>query len=255
MDMNELRNEFERISNTPYAREKHSREYDTILSRYQVASCIENSVGEIALDFPCGDGVLTELLAAHFKTVVGVDASEKHLEEARRRLPGVEFHLSLMENFTCHRQFDSVIMINILEHVVDPVAILQKAAELLNQEGVIIVQVPNACAMNRKIAVKMGTLDIAVAGHRRNYSLATLRADIEQAGLKIARTGGVFYKMLSTPQMNWFLENGLWKDGYGWGRVGAEESKDWKVEFCRACYEIGKEYPEECNVIYAVIRK
>ena len=75
--------------------------------------------------------------------------------------------------------------------------------------------------------------------------------DIQSSGLKLVATGGVFYKMLSTPQMDWFLKNGLWADGgFGWGRVGAE-NRDWKAEFCRACYDYGKEYPEDCNVIYA----
>jgi hypothetical protein len=61
--------------------------------------------------------------------------------------------------------------------------------------------------------------------------------------------------MLSTPQMDWFLKNGLWEEGgFGWGRVGSEK-KDWRKEFCRACYEIGKERPEDCNVIYAVIKR
>jgi hypothetical protein len=64
-------------------------------------------------------------------------------------------------------------------------------------------------------------------------------------------TGGVFYKTMSTPQMDWFLKNGPWKEGgFGWGRVGGER-KDWKAEFCRASYELGKKYPEDCNIIYA----
>jgi hypothetical protein len=110
-----------------------------------------------------------------------------------------------------------------------------------------------------KIAVMMGTLesceelspfDINVAGHRRSYTMDTFKADFSRAGLKIVATGGVFYKMMSTPQIDWFLKNGLWEEGgFGWGRVGAEK-RDWKAEFCRACYEYGKQRPEDCNIIY-----
>lgn len=58
--------------------------------------------------------------------------------------------------------------------------------------------------------------------------------------------------MLSTPQIDWLLTHGPWEEGgYGWGRVGAEKEKNWRWEFCRACYEYGKQHPEECNVIYA----
>lgn len=56
--------------------------------------------------------------------------------------------------------------------------------------------------------------------------------------------------------MDWFLKNGLWeKGGFGWGRVGAEGEKDWRFEFCKACYEYGKTVPDECNIIYACVEK
>jgi hypothetical protein len=61
--------------------------------------------------------------------------------------------------------------------------------------------------------------------------------------------------MFSSVQFDWFLKNGLWeKGGYGWGRVGGPK-KDWKNEFCRACYEFGKTRPNDCNIIYACIKK
>ncbi len=153
-------------------------------------------------------------------------------------------------------------MLNVLEHVKNPVVTLQKAASFLQKSGVMIVHVPNADAVNRKIAVKMGTLthcqelspfDLTVAGHRRSYTMASLQSDLRTAGLRITATGGVFYKMLSTPQMDWLLKNGPWRDGgFGWGWVGAIQ-KDWMHEFCRACYEYGKERPEDCNCIFACV--
>ncbi len=211
---------------------------------------------------PCGDGTLTALLAPRFKTVVGVDASSRHLALARANLPAAELHEALIEEFETPRRFDTITMINILEHVVDPIGVLRKAASLLSSGGVLLVHVPNALAINRRLAVLMGTLthceelspfDINVAGHRRSYSLVTLCRDIRQAGLTVTATGGVFYKSLSTPQIDWLLKNGPWQDGgFGWGRVGGTQ-KDWKAEFCRASYELGKQHPEDCNVIYACI--
>jgi len=102
---------------------------------------------------------------------------------------------------------------------------------------------------------ELSPFDINIAGHRRSYSMKTFTDDITAAGLKIEKTGGVFYKMLSTPLIDWFLKNGLWEDGgFGWGRVGGPQ-KNWKEEFCRASYELGKEHPEDCNVVYACITK
>ena len=246
-----------------WARSQMFSNYNGVLGYYQAQACLEHLGGSKSLlDMPCGDGTLTSLLAPSFDRVVGVDASSQHLALARENLPDAEFHEALIEEFETDERFDAVTMLNILEHVVDPVGVLLKAASLLSDDGSLLVHVPNSNAVNRRLAVLMGTLndceelspfDIQVVGHRRSYTQATLRADIERAGLKIRATGGVFYKSLSTPQMDWFLTNGLWEEGgFGWGRVGAEK-KDWKAEFCRASYELGKQYPEDCNIIYACV--
>jgi 2-polyprenyl-3-methyl-5-hydroxy-6-metoxy-1,4-benzoquinol methylase len=238
--------------------------YNAWLGHYQAKACIEHARGTSLLDMPCGDGSLTALMAPHFDRVVGLDASSKHLALAKQNLPGVELYEGLIEDFETDERFDTITMLNVLEHVSDPVGVLRKAASLLTNDGVLLVHVPNAHAVNRRLAVHMGTLteceelspfDINVVGHRRSYSLASLRADIAAAGLGVTATGGVFYKMLSTPQMDWFLANGLWEGNeFGWGRVGGPV-KDWKAEFCRACYELGKEQPEDCNIIYACITR
>jgi len=248
----------------PYNRSEY-QDYNSILAFFQAQSVIENAHGDSLLDLACGDGTITALLSPKFKRVVGVDASTSHFVKARKKCPKAEFHESLIETFETREKFDTATMLNILEHVINPILTLQKAAFFLKDDGILIVHVPNALAVNRIIARIMGTLideyelspyDINVAGHRRSYDRNLLIKDIQSAGLKVISTGGVFYKMLSTPQMDWFLRNGLWEEGgFGWGRVGSEKKKDWKFEFCRACYEYGRTRPDDCNIIYACAKK
>lgn len=248
-----------------WARSQMYSDYNSVLGYYQAKSCLDYARGDSLLDMPCGDGLLTSHLAPKFKRVVGVDASGKHLALAKKNLPDAELHESLIEDFVTEERFDTITMLNVLEHVVDPVEVLKKAASLLSENGVLLVHVPNALAINRRLAVLMGTLksceelspfDINVAGHRRSYTLSTLCEDVKKAGLNVIETGGVFYKMLSTPQMDWFLKHGLWEDGgFGWGRVGEEDAKDWRAEFCRASYELGKQHPEDCNIVFACVTK
>lgn len=205
-----------------WARTQVFESYNTVLGHYQAMACLEHARGDSLLDMPCGDGALTAMLAPRFKRVVGVDASSQHLALAKINLPRAELHEALIEEFETEERFHTITMLNILEHVVDPVGVLRKAASLLSDDGVLLIHVPNALAINRRLAVLMGTLtdceelspfDIHVVGHRRSYSLSTLCDDIHRAGLKVNETGGVFYKMLSTPQMDWFLKNGLWQEG------------------------------------------
>jgi 2-polyprenyl-3-methyl-5-hydroxy-6-metoxy-1,4-benzoquinol methylase len=248
----------------PWERSKHFASYNTILGYYQALSCLEHSRGRSLLDLPCGDGTITAMLAARFDRVVGVDASAAHLAEARKRLPQGDFIEAMIEELALDERFGTVSMLCILEHVIDPILTLRCAANFLDSDGVLIAQVPNANAINRRIALRMGTLlsldelspyDLSVIGHRRYYTIEKLVADITQAGLRVVTTGGIFYKMLSVAQIDWFLEHGLWSTGgFGWGREGGPQ-KDWKTEFCRACYDIGKERPEDCNVIYVCATK
>lgn len=257
-------NEKARQETFPWQRSKYHVDYNQVLVHYKTKSCIENATGSSLLDVACGDGSLTKVFSQHFEYVHGVDASSKHIQEAKKRVPEAKFTECLIEDFECENKFDSIFMLDLLEHVVDPSMVLSKVSEMLTEGGRLIVHVPNCDAVNRKIAVLMGTLtscdelspfDLEIAGHRRAYNLESLQNEIRAAGLKIVKTGGIFYKMMSTPQIDWFLKNGLWEEGYGWGRTGMETAKDWKKEFCRACYEYGLEHPEDCNVIYAVIEK
>lgn len=238
-------------------------DYNSILVQYQAMSCIEHAKKGTLLDLACGEGMMTSYFVDHFDRVVGVDAAGIHLSKAKEALPNVEFIECLIEDLELNEKFDNVFLLMILEHVENPIEVIKKASSFLKNDGQLIIHVPNANAVNRRLAVKMGTLfscdelspfDINVVGHRRSYNFDSLSTDVKEADLEVANSGGVFYKMLSTPQMNWFLENGEWDTGHGWGRTGVVD-KDWKTEFCRACYELGNEQPNDCNVIFICATK
>ena len=256
-------NELKRQKSFSWQRGKFYESYEKILGHYIVQSIIENMQPSSLLDLACGNGLLTSMIAPHFDRVVGLDASEMHIAEAqKKKYPGIEFIHALAENYRDSEGFNTITMVTLLEHVQDPINLLKVCTKNLTPNGNLIAHVPNALAVNRRIAKIMGTLsdeyelspfDIDIAGHRRSYDLSLLVQDFQNAGLKVTKTGGVFYKMLSTPQINWFLEKGLWEEGgFGWGRIGEEKTKDWRKTFCNACYEFGKQRPEDCNLIYAV---
>jgi len=254
--------EIQRQNSFPWQRGKFYSAYEQLLGYYIVQSVVENMQPPSLLDLACGNGQLTNIMSPYFDRVVGVDASAMHISEAKKTYHDIEFIQSLAEEYQDSSMFSTITMITLLEHVQDPSALLAACAKHLVKGGVMIAHVPNAIAVNRRISKIMGSLsdeyelspfDKDIAGHRRSYDISLLVQDFQKAGLKVIKTGGVFYKMLSTAQINWLLENGPWEEGgFGWGRIGAEKSKDWRKAFCDACYEFGKERPEDCNVVYAV---
>ena len=259
---NEINKELERQEAIPWERGKFYKAYENVLGQYIVKSALNHIKPPSLLDIACGNGVITSQLAAPFSRVVGLDASLAHIKEARKMYPNIEFVHALAEEYESKEKFSTITALNLLEHVINPVELLKTLTNYLDKDGALIVNVPNALAVNRRIAKLMGSLeseyelspfDINIAGHRRSYDMNSFIKEIEDAGLKVAHRGGIFYKMLSSPQLNWLLEEGQWEEGgFGWGRVGAEKSKDWRQAFCDACYEYGNDHPEECNLIYAV---
>ncbi len=241
---------------------------DTYWDRAVGQYCAETIIRELPpgrlLDVGCGDGSITAELCKSYSDVVAIDNHVPSLDQAQLKCPpethfcacGIDKleirHLKLYEDVE-PQPFDAITMTAVLEHLPDPVGSLRHAATLLNKGGKIFVAVPNANAINRHIGLNMGVIDDILdlskydteMGNRRYYTQQTLWNDCEAAGLNIVKTGGIMFKTLSTPQMSFLLALGKWDSGeFGWGNKDA---------FIRGLFEIGKHYPEECNLIYVVL--
>jgi len=238
--------------------ERRTEPFERTLGKYQVEKAIELCKGPKILDLGCGDGMITKELCDHFDYVVGVDASREQIELARKKAKKAIFYVSSIEDFDPSERFDSILLFQILEHLNDLINVLKRIKEWLNEDGYIVIQVPNALSLNRRIGKIMGLIndcyeltpyDIKV-GHKRFYDLDLLKKDVSASGLKIKQCGRIFLKPLSNPQMEWLCNCELWNSGErGWG--GDDSSISWSERYCDALYAIGKELPEYCMVIYA----
>ncbi|HZT73252.1 MAG TPA: class I SAM-dependent methyltransferase [Terriglobales bacterium] len=188
------------------------------------------------LELGSGDGEMTALLTGVAQHLVVVDGSPELLAELPDA-PNLQKICALFEEFEPGMRFNTVIADHVLEHVLDPVALLKRAANWVAPGGRLLVGVPNALSVHRLAAVKMGLLSHPAAlndrdralGHRRVYTLAELRRDLVEAGLTIAATGGVFLKPLSHAQMQ----------------------EHWTDAMLAAFFELGAEFPQNAAEIYA----
>lgn len=196
------------------------------------------------LEFGCNEGWFTEILTKRFDDLTVVDAAALFLERTRKRVGDrVKFHQSLFEQFETGERFDNIFLMHVLEHLIDPVAVLAKAKSLLTPTGRIFAVVPNGNAISRQIAVKMGLLkeltDFAPAdhrgGHRRIYVMDTLQRDARAAGLKIEHSGGILLKILANFQFDALMGGPLISD-----------------DFMEALYRLGEEQPLLCASIYLI---
>ena len=96
------------------------------------------------LDVGGGSGWLLTLLQKVSRRVketheVDIDESARSAAESA----GHVFHCSRVEDFAFRRSFDLVLMLNLIEHVPDPAAVLHAMKNLLSGSGLILVKTPN----------------------------------------------------------------------------------------------------------------
>lgn len=199
-----------------------------------------------ALEFGCCDGFMTGLIAENVEQLTVVDGSETFIEMAKQRVPGsVQFVHSLFEAYSPDQKFDYIFATYVLEHVNDSIGFLKIAGELLNEDGLLFLVVPNARALSRQLARHMGLLDDLFAltpndinhGHRRVYDRILLNRDIEIAGLLQVSQGGLLLKLLADFQMDKLMETGI---------LG-----DTQVE---GLYKMGLEYPDFAGSLFSICR-
>lgn len=182
---------------------------------------------------PSEGGEQEEALSQHFSTVVCVDGSSRVLQKLQRRCPSYTYIHSLFEELELTEKFDTILLMHILEHVEDPVALLRRASSWLAAEGHLIITVPNAFSLHRMLGVEMKLLkdvhELNAAdhqvGHRRLYDSFSLEKDVLAAHLRIIEKKGVFLKLFNNAQLETLTSDqieGLYKLGFQFPENAAE---------------------------------
>jgi 2-polyprenyl-3-methyl-5-hydroxy-6-metoxy-1,4-benzoquinol methylase len=103
---------------------------------------IFRSSGSI-LDIGCGSGLFLKTAFDSGYGVDGIDVSEKALTFAKEEF-GLNVESKSMEKLIEERKkFDIITLWHVLEHFLNPVNELKKIKELLNENGVCFIEVPN----------------------------------------------------------------------------------------------------------------
>jgi glycosyltransferase involved in cell wall biosynthesis/protein-L-isoaspartate O-methyltransferase len=151
-----------------------------------MADTVRPMVGTRVLELGAGIGNMTQHLARGRKIYVASDIDQEHIARLRVRFRGRP-NLEIRRCDLCDAAdfqpmlglFDSVVCLNVVEHVEDDLGALRNIFSALKPGGRAIILVPQ----DQKA---FGTLD-EVLGHCRRYSEAQLRARMEEAGFAVER--------------------------------------------------------------------
>jgi SAM-dependent methyltransferase len=134
-------------------------------------------IGNRVLEIGCGAGTFTKLMGETGAEVLGIDISSDFVEIAKQvtfDLKQVNIELADVTKQNWKEAFDTVVALDVIEHIEDDLAILKSLYGALNPGGTAIIKVP---AMPKIY----GTLD-EVVGHYRRYSKRTIYNVMEEAG-------------------------------------------------------------------------
>jgi 2-polyprenyl-3-methyl-5-hydroxy-6-metoxy-1,4-benzoquinol methylase len=151
-----------------------------------MADTISPYLGSRVLELGAGIGNMTQYLARSRKLYVATDLEEEHLARLRVRFqnrPNLQYircDLREPRDFkTLAGRFDTVVCLNVVEHIQDDLRGLCNIRSALQPGGRAIVLVPQDQSI-------YGTLD-EVLGHHRRYSAEELRGRMEEAGFHVER--------------------------------------------------------------------
>jgi len=125
---------------------------------------------ESVLDFGCGSGVMSYIMAGFAKRVVATDiepATFHHMQRAVGFPHNVVFAtVPELAEETYWRSFDAIVALDVLEHIQDLTGILRQFDKLLRPGGVVVISGPTENTLyrlGRRIAGKRFTGDYHVS--------------------------------------------------------------------------------------------
>ncbi len=147
-----------------------------------------DNVGQRVWDAGAGIGHVTELLTQRAEFVLATEFTERNLDALRARFEGrdevrIEFcDLTSPQALELGvHELDTVVTLDVLEHLEDDRAALRQYHEVLQHGGVILIKVPAHMWL-------YGTLDEASL-HFRRYGKRELREKLEGAGFEVEKIG------------------------------------------------------------------
>ncbi len=156
------------------------------LVRYQewILSHFRNTLRGTVLELGSGSGAISEHLSKYCPELILVEPSSKHVHMLRSKFHGHD-HVRICEN-TLEAQLvsmpeasvDSIVMVNVLEHIEDDNGAIAQMHRALKPGGHLHIMVP-------ALPFLFSNMDIRL-GHFRRYRLKSLTSMLADAGFHIS---------------------------------------------------------------------
>jgi 2-polyprenyl-6-hydroxyphenyl methylase/3-demethylubiquinone-9 3-methyltransferase len=154
------------------------------------------------LDIGCGAGLLSEPLARLGAQVIGIDPSETNIAAAKlhadRSALLVDYRATTVEAMNPLERFDIVLAMEVVEHVTDVGAFLERCAGLMKPSGMMVVSTLNRTMKSFALAIVgaeyvLRWLPRGTHQWNKFVTPAELAQHLHKSRLEIAEQTGVIY--------------------------------------------------------------
>ena len=182
---------------------EREREWQAATIHADVLAALEEGVAEGAprrvLDVGCGTGDLLRTLASAGWEAIGTEPASEIAEMGRAS--GLHIEVATAADYLAAWQrsgaakFGGIVLLNVLEHVLDPASLLLSLAPALAPGGRLVVRVPNDFNPLQTAARSMLGGDpwwIAAPDHVNYFDHASIGALVERAGFEVVHRSADF---------------------------------------------------------------
>jgi len=158
-----------------------------------ISAWLEEECARKILDLGCGNGAFTNAIAQPGRELLGMDVSQSGIEIARRSGSSSKFlqgTIDLPLPADLHGYFDTVISVEVIEHLMLPRQLIRRAREALMPGGHLILSTPyHGYWKNLAVAVA-GKFDehwhpLRDHGHIKFFSLRTISQLLREEGFRV----------------------------------------------------------------------
>jgi 2-polyprenyl-3-methyl-5-hydroxy-6-metoxy-1,4-benzoquinol methylase len=148
------------------------------------------------LDVGCGTGRFLKQAADLGWHCWGLDLSPFAVEKARQYVPQATIFEGTLESLPIQEAFDVIVMSQVLEHVPQPVATLQRCLDLLLPGGRLIISIPNVVSWESRVFGKYW-VGLDIPRHLVHFPEAVLRRLLANLGLSVQIRPAMFASSIS----------------------------------------------------------
>ncbi|HKW62817.1 MAG TPA: class I SAM-dependent methyltransferase [Candidatus Acidoferrum sp.] len=183
-----------------YSKASSRYEYDasTPRDKYDRSCILLDWVGDKkrVLEVGCSTGYMSREMKKRGCSVTGIEVDPVAAERAREYCESVHVLDLNAPDWAAgfsQREFDVVLLADVLEHLVMPDLILNQLTRFLAPDGTLVISLPNVVHCVTRLKILFGRFDYEAWGtldhtHLRFFTPKTARALIEGAGYRIARS-------------------------------------------------------------------